>query len=481
MKSLLYPATLLLAPLWVSAQTVNSWNNSTGGNWDDAQSWSLGTAPNSSQAASFPSGNGRVVEINSQTSQNNPQSMSVSSISMTGGNTLSLNDAGTNVALSAGAISIEAEGQSAASLQQTGSILSVADTFYLAGSTYMYPWPCTPASYTIQNGAMSAGSLVLDGTYGNCDVTVSNSLVSIEGDLDVVGLTWAPSQLTLTSGTVACDNVVNAAGTMSITQTGGALVVSNLLAFDGYYPRPYGSTYLHAVYSFAGGMLEASNIQIDAEMNIASAAQAGRIANAGYFRLSGILDIGNADEQLGAFILATTTNCQINSFGTVLSTPVCTNATINFTGSATTLAFANSSGEIWSNGTALIVNNWSGSLLGGGREQLKFGTDSTGLSAAQLAQIQFVNPAGLPSATYAAELLPTGEVVPYAPHWLQMIPQGNAIVLYWQPGSVLQTSTSVTGPYADMPGVTAPYTNLLESPQRFFHVRPANSSDLAHN
>ena len=53
-------------------------------------------------------------------------------------------------------------------------------------------------------------------------------------------------------------------------------------------------------------------------------------------------------------------------------------------------------------------------VSGGGAEQLIFGASSAGLSAGQVAQIGFVNPAGFPAGTYAAVILGTGEVVPLA-------------------------------------------------------------------
>ena len=58
------------------------------------------------------------------------------------------------------------------------------------------------------------------------------------------------------------------------------------------------------------------------------------------------------------------------------------------------------------------VWNWSGSLAGGGPDQLFFGSSDAGLTPAQLASITFVDPAGLGSGTYGAQLLTSGELVP---------------------------------------------------------------------
>ena len=73
------------------------------------------------------------------------------------------------------------------------------------------------------------------------------------------------------------------------------------------------------------------------------------------------------------------------------------------------LKFAPSSTSIWS--STLSVFNWTGSLSGGGADQLLFGSDSSGLTTAQLAQISFFSDDGqdfLGNATFVSG----GEVVP---------------------------------------------------------------------
>jgi hypothetical protein len=60
----------------------------------------------------------------------------------------------------------------------------------------------------------------------------------------------------------------------------------------------------------------------------------------------------------------------------------------------------------------LTVTNWTGSLDGGGTDQLYFGTGTNGLTQAQVDSIVFADPYGLPPGTYQSELLPTGELRP---------------------------------------------------------------------
>jgi autotransporter-associated beta strand protein len=95
-------------------------------------------------------------------------------------------------------------------------------------------------------------------------------------------------------------------------------------------------------------------------------------------------------------------------------TTIATSGTLKLNGTAsidfgtpatnTTLTFGNSSTTPWA-GT-LSINGWNGLLTGGGTSQLIVGSDSTGLSATQLAQVNFSG-YGL-----GASILPNGELVP---------------------------------------------------------------------
>ncbi len=80
-------------------------------------------------------------------------------------------------------------------------------------------------------------------------------------------------------------------------------------------------------------------------------------------------------------------------------------------GSAAVLNLANSSSAAWTAGKTLTVKYWNGNTAGGGPDQIFFGTDATGLSAGQLAQIEWIAPNGGADVT-GAQILPTGEIVP---------------------------------------------------------------------
>src|SRR5205807_1031159 len=135
------------------------------------------------------------------------------------------------------------------------------------------------------------------------------------------------------------------------------------------------------------------------------------------------------------------------------------------------LSFANSSGETWAGGATLMVSDWNGNPSGGGAEQLKFGNSASGLTSSQLSQIVFNNPAGFPSGTYPAKILPTGEVVPVASPQLEFTSSGGALTLRWGTAWFLQSATNVAGPYQDVSGATSPYPAPFTGPQRFFRLR----------
>ena len=90
------------------------------------------------------------------------------------------------------------------------------------------------------------------------------------------------------------------------------------------------------------------------------------------------------------------------------------NSGINLGSAASILHYADSHLASWTSSVILSITNWSGLATGGGTDQLLFGTTLGGLSAGQLAEIQFVDPFGL-GGIYSAQILANGEVVPLSP------------------------------------------------------------------
>lgn len=253
------------------------------------------------------------------------------------------------------------------------------------------------AIYNMNNGTLSVGNTIeLDADQGDSRLVQTNGTVNAQTIYAHSVGYYAENNTTVTlaGGTLSCLNYTTDDGGGQLNQTGGSLVVSNLLSMGGSR-EPGGPTYpaIYGTYTFTGGALFASNINITGIFTIGDGLN-NQITNPGFFSLSHLLNIGNDVEQLGQFILAGA------------------NATIDLTGSTTHLSFANSSDQTWSNGAVMNIDNWNGSLSGGGADQIFFGSDSTGLTAQQLSQMEFINPAGLPSGTYPAQILSDGEVVP---------------------------------------------------------------------
>ena len=140
--------------------------------------------------------------------------------------------------------------------------------------------------------------------------------------------------------------------------------------------------------------LEAITIEIQTGTLLLGASH--RIADTSDMILSGgVLGTGRHDEHLGTLTLS----------GDSIIDMGC--------GGGSVLVFAGSSGETWEEGHILRITNWTGSLTGGGCDQLFFGSSSGGLQTGQVDQIWFVDPARLAPGTYSAHILGTGEIVPF--------------------------------------------------------------------
>ena len=151
---------------------------------------------------------------------------------------------------------------------------------------------------------------------------------------------------------------------------------------------------------------------------------------------------------------------------------------INLAGASAILRFADSHTNSWQSQLVgviprLMVFNWSGSTNGGGTDQLSFGTNSSALTASQVAQIQFINAAGFPpGTTNSARILSTGEVVPMLRPVLSFQNDGTSLVLSWPGGFTLQSATNLPGPFVDVPNATSPYSvNVNQFPMQFFRLR----------
>jgi hypothetical protein len=344
------------------------------------------------------------------------------------------------------------------SFQQSGGT-HATDSLELNGDQTGPTW-ADYGEYTLTDGMLAAHNIYL----GLGDFLQSGGTNQVTGDLTVGWRSWFNSTFTLTGGLLltsntSVTNIIYTGG--GFTQSGGTQIVSNLLTVSRANPAQSHLDSYDVDFLLVGGQLVASNIQVDSAATFHH--RGGTLVNAGMLMLvNGNWEANTNQQNFGKLLLGIS---QAN------------NSAIIFPNGASSLSFANSSSMNWSNQAILTIEHWNGSLAGGRVHELFFGNDSSGLTAQQLAQIQFHDPAGI-SGTYPATILPTGEVVPTQVLVSKQI--GNGLALSWTAGMILQTSTDVAGPFED---ITAPsatsYTVTFTEPQRFFRLRSASKAQAA--
>lgn len=217
------------------------------------------------------------------------------------------------------------------------------------------------------SATLGSGSLVLGGT-----VTVNGSAVASTLSGGSVNLGATPRIFAVADGIAASELTVTSAltGTATLTKTGaGTMTLSGASA------------------TYAGTEL---------------------ILNEGTLLLDGSDLIGNSTNlRLGGGTFATGGNSD-----TLGQLTLAENSHIDLGGGSSVIHFADSSAASWTAGKTVYIEGWSGSTSGGGTDQILFGTSASALLSGQLGQIFFVDPMGFAPGLYAANLLPSGEIVP---------------------------------------------------------------------
>lgn len=297
----------------------------------------------------------------------------------------------------AGAVLVDYDGnynQSGGTQTVTGMV-SVAEQEVAPGSYW-------GGSVYLNGGQISSSGLSLQGYY-----TQNGGTNLITGNLTMGGS--AESTFSLYGGLLTASNItVNPSWVGSFYMGGGTLVVTDELWIGGNtLPEWYGF--------LGGGQMIVSNIWL--------APGAIFSCRSGGISQSGTLTLVNATLYAGSG--------PVNFGPVLLGAGGSTNSILSMPAGPSTLHFADSSSLLWSNGPVLFVSNWSGSIYGGGQQQIVFGNGSSALTSRQLAQIQFQNPAGLPSGTYPTRILATGEIVPDSgrPPQLSLQTQSNGMQL----------------------------------------------------
>ncbi len=256
---------------------------------------------------------------------------------------------------------------------------------------------------TIRAGTLTAGG---SGTLS------SNSPHFVRGGTLMTGasatITNSIPELTLTNGTISGsgtlnvrDNVYLQNGTVNAPIKGpaslyktteGTVDINMASGLTGSADVTFGS--LVANIDNALGEVSMVSVQTGGTLLLGPATLNNRVKDTAPFTLAGgKLDTAGHNETLGVLTLSAS-------------------STIDLGAGASVLHFAASASASWTASTTLEIDNWSGSDTGGGTDEVIFGSLATHLTSGQVAQIQFLNPAGHAPGTYAAAILITGEVVP---------------------------------------------------------------------
>jgi hypothetical protein len=311
-------------------------------------------------------------------------------------------------------------------------------SFTLGGGTLITPSISINLGYFTQ----SAGTNCVSGDVG---VGTGRGLASF----NLAGGLLTALNTSLDASSTAAYNAQHAA----FIQSGGTHIVTNLLRLSGPPPDYLGNldSYSTTAYVLNGGVLNVPNIQL--------ALRAVFDHEGGTLITSGLLNLG---------IATWSEKTSGQQFGQLLlSAPAGSNASFSLPSGNCVVRFANCSSVTWSNQATLFVDNWNGSLSGGGQHQFIFGSSSSGVTPQQISQIQFRNPAGV-SGIFPARILSTGEIVP--DRFLAAHEASNNLMIEWSSGT-LQSATNVTGPYQNVTGATTPYAAPFTGPQRFFRLK----------
>jgi hypothetical protein len=136
---MMFFAVLLLGGSCVfAAAQSNSWISSTSGNWEDTE-WSLGPLPGTNQTIFLTNAGWKAVEIGENTTENYPQSLGISSLTISSP-TNSFNELLMNYAGLAAPLVIN-------TTNMAGSLIIESNTAFVMLSSALTVWNGTPLGF----------------------------------------------------------------------------------------------------------------------------------------------------------------------------------------------------------------------------------------------------------------------------------------------------------------------------------------------
>jgi hypothetical protein len=267
------------------------------------------------------------------------------------------------------------------------------------------------ASYNLQSGTLHCGNLsftafgIFQQSAGTTTLTnglnLDNAVITLYG-----GTVTMPSMVVTNAGAYQHYGGTNrVAGDVELYDTGfliqgGMLSSVNLGVGGGGEVGQYGGRNeisgvlsITGTYYLGNGVLSVNGVYLRGSLVILNLDPAPVFINTGVINFGGAINVDVPQSSMGQLGLSA-------------------DGTINLGNSSVVLRFADSSALNWDPNSRLAIGGWRGSYSGGGSNQIYFGNSSGGLTASQLSQVRFSNPAGLPAGTYPAKLLNTGELVP---------------------------------------------------------------------
>lgn len=296
-----------------------------------------------------------------------------------------------NGLLAATSISLDVGG----SMTQTGGTFTNSGQLAV-GANILYDGGCTYSAgeYSLQGGFLAEDSLAISGYFTQSGGTNQVAGTTLFTSIAPQAFGGHLAHYTLSDGLFTTSGVT--VSNAVIYQSGGSLLTGNLGLADSLAPNYY----FHALngYVLSGGQLTVSSLQVAGYAIFRH--QGGTLIEPGLLTLAGGLwDEQTSGQQFGPLQVSSAYNVT----NSMVSLPASNSCTIHF---------GDSSAVAWTGGVTLIISNWVGSTQGGGQHQIIFGSNSSALTTAQLSNIVFTNPAGLPGGMYPARILPSGEIVP---------------------------------------------------------------------
>ncbi|HZR19628.1 MAG TPA: C-type lectin domain-containing protein, partial [Verrucomicrobiae bacterium] len=165
-------------------------------------------------------------------------------------------------------VSVISDNFGTAAIVQNGGAHVIANTLTIEGGA-ANGFTVLPATYSLNGGTLSAGVIELAADQGD-SVFVQSNATTFAGTIYAHSLGYYGSHntsITLAGGTLSCSNFTIVDGHGSLDQSGGALVVTNLLTLEGI--RDIGPGYVYyARYTLTAGTLSASNMNVSGDLVI---------------------------------------------------------------------------------------------------------------------------------------------------------------------------------------------------------------------